>query len=150
MGILDAVTDRESGSLGQTLEPRSNYFVGRVQQELGAGKGNVGVMLTGVNRQLDDFAADSLRRTAYTAGIDFRRDFHSQDYRISGYVVKSQVAGSARSIALTQANSTHYFQKPGDRESSTLGARGATRPDGRSERVRICGQGEPRWGERIG
>ncbi|MDQ2767308.1 MAG: carbohydrate binding family 9 domain-containing protein [Gemmatimonadota bacterium] len=117
VGILDAVTDRESGSLGQTLEPRSNYFVGRVQQELGAGKGNVGVMLTGVNRQLDNFAADSLRRTAYTGGIDFRRDFHAQDYRISGYVVKSQVAGSARSIALTQANSTHYFQKPGDRES---------------------------------
>jgi hypothetical protein len=117
VGVLDAVTDRESGSLGQTLEPRSNYFVGRMQQELGAGKGNIGVMLTGVNRQLDAFASDSLRRTAYTGGVDFRRDFHSQDYRISGYFVKSQVAGSARAIALTQANSTHYFQKPGDGEA---------------------------------
>lgn len=116
VGVLDAVTGRERGSLGQTLEPRSNYFVGRMQQELGAGKGNIGVMLTGVNRQLDNLAVDSLRRTAYTSGVDFRRDFHSQDYRISGYVVKSQVAGSAKSIALTQANSTHYFQKPGDGE----------------------------------
>ena len=68
VGVLDAVTDRESGSLHQTLEPRSNYFVGRMQQELGAGKGNVGIMLTGVNRQLDDFASDSLRRSAYTGG----------------------------------------------------------------------------------
>ncbi|MEO8879030.1 MAG: DUF5916 domain-containing protein, partial [Gemmatimonadaceae bacterium] len=117
VGVLDAVTDRESGSLGQTLEPRTNYFVGRVQQELGDSKGNIGVMFTGVNRQLDNFSADSLRRTAYAGGLDFRRDFHSQDYRISGYAVKSDVSGSAKSIALTQANSTHYYQKPRDGEA---------------------------------
>ena len=31
--------------------------------------------------------------------------------------MKSQVAGSPRGIAVTQANSTHYFQKPGDGEA---------------------------------
>ncbi|MEO6211852.1 MAG: DUF5916 domain-containing protein [Gemmatimonadaceae bacterium] len=117
VGVLDAVTDREAGSLAQTIEPRTNYFVGRVQQELGDSKGNIGVMFTGVNRQLDNFSADSLRRTAYAGGLDFRRDFHSQDYRISGYAVKSDVSGSAQSIALTQANSTHYYQKPRDGEA---------------------------------
>jgi hypothetical protein len=117
VGILEAATQREAGSLGQTLEPRSNYVVARVQQELPDDKGNVGVMLTGVNRQLDDFAADSIRRSAYVGGLDFRRDFHHNDYRVSGYAVKSQVAGSPRGIAVTQANSTHYFQKPGDGEA---------------------------------
>jgi hypothetical protein len=117
VGILDAATQREVGSLRQTIEPGTNYFVGRLQQEMGDGNGNVGVMLTGVNRRLDDFAADSLRRTAYSGGLDFRREFHSHDYRLSGYLVKSQVAGSPSAIALTQANSTHYYQKPGDGEA---------------------------------
>ena len=116
VGVLDAVTQREVGSLRQTIEPRANYLAGRAQQELGDGKGNVGVMLTAVNRDLDAFAADSLRRTAYTGGVDFRRDFHDRDYRLSGYYVKSEVSGSPRAIALTQANSTHYYQKPGDGE----------------------------------
>ncbi|MBK5189275.1 MAG: hypothetical protein JJD97_13605, partial [Gemmatimonadaceae bacterium] len=116
VGVLDAVTQRAVGSLGQTIEPGANYFVGRVQQEVSEGKGNFGVMLTGVQRQLDSFSSDSLRRTAYSGGIDFRRDFHNRDYRLSGYAVKSQVSGSPQAIALTQANSTHYYQKPGDGE----------------------------------
>ncbi len=117
VGVLDAVTQREVGSSRQTIEPRANYFVGRLQQEMSDSKGNIGVMLTGVNRQVDSFAGDSLRRTAYSGGLDFRREFHNRDYRLSGYLVKSQVAGSPKAIALTQANSTHYYQKPGDGES---------------------------------
>jgi hypothetical protein len=116
VGILDAVTQREAGSLGQTLEPRANYFAGRLQQEFGDGNASIGAILTGVNRQLDDFAADSLRRTAYTGGVDFRRDFHDRDYRISGYLTKSEVSGTPAGIAVTQANSTHYYQKPDDGE----------------------------------
>ena len=117
VGILEAATGREIGSLGQTLEPRSNYLVARAQQELGDNTGSIGVMLTGVNRQLDDFSADSLRRTAYAAGLDFRRDFHHNDYRLSGYFAKSEVTGTPRGIAVTQANSTHYYQKPDDGEA---------------------------------
>ena len=117
VGILEAATGREVGSLGQTLEPRSNYLVARAQQEIGDNTGSIGVMLTGVNRQLDDFSADSLRRTAYAGGLDFRRDFHHNDYRLSGYFAKSDVTGTPRGIAVTQANSTHYYQKPDDGEA---------------------------------
>ncbi|MEP7065993.1 MAG: DUF5916 domain-containing protein [Gemmatimonadota bacterium] len=117
IGLLEAATQREIGSLGQTLEPRSNYLVTRIQQELPDNNGNIGVMLTGVNRQLDSFAADSLRKTAYVGALDFRRDFHHNDYRVSGYFVKSDVTGSPHAIAVTQANSTHYYQKPDDGEA---------------------------------
>lgn len=72
VGVLGAVTQREVESLRQTIEPGTNYFAGRMQQELPDGKGNIGVMLTGVNRRLDAFASDSLRRTAYSGGVDFR------------------------------------------------------------------------------
>jgi hypothetical protein len=116
VGLMEAVTQREAGSLRQTIEPRANYLVGRVAQEMSNGNASIGAMLTGVNRQLDDFSADSLRRSAYTGGLDFRRELHDHDYRFAGYVVKSEVTGTPQAIALTQANSTHYYQKPGDGE----------------------------------
>ena len=75
--FIEAATQREIGSLGQTLEPRSNYWWRACSRRLTDNKGNVGAMLTGVNRQLDDFAADSLRRSAYMGGVDFRRDLHT-------------------------------------------------------------------------
>jgi len=80
------------------------------------GNASIGAMLTAVNRDNNAFSGDSLRRSAYTGGLDFRREFHNHDYRFAGYVAKSQVAGTPKAIALTQANSTHYFQKPGDGE----------------------------------
>jgi hypothetical protein len=116
VGLMEAVTQREVGSLRQTIEPRSNYLVGRVAQEMSNGNASIGAMLTGVNRQLDAFSGDSLRRSAYTGGLDFRREFHDHDYRFAGYLVKSEVTGTPRAIALTQANSTHYYQKPDDGE----------------------------------
>ncbi len=116
VGLMEAVTQREVGSLRQTIEPRSNYLVGRIAQEMSDGNASIGAMLTSVNRQLDSFSADSLRRNAYTGGLDFRREFHNHDYRVAGYLVKSQVSGTPHAIALTQSNSTHYYQKPGDGE----------------------------------
>jgi hypothetical protein len=122
VGLMEAVTQREVGSLGQTVEPRANYLVGRVAQEMSDGNASVGAMLTAVNRDNDDFSGDSLRRSAYTGGLDFRREFHDHDYRFAGYLAKSQVAGTPQAIALTQANSTHYYQKPddGQRYDTTL------------------------------
>jgi Domain of unknown function (DUF5916)/Carbohydrate family 9 binding domain-like len=116
VGLMEAVTQREAGSLGQTIEPRANYLVGRIAQEMSDGNASIGAMLTAVNRDNDAFSGDSLRKSAYTGGLDFRREFHNHDYRFAGYVAKSQVTGTPQAIALTQANSTHYYQKPGDGE----------------------------------
>ncbi len=117
VGLMEAATQREIGSLGQTLEPRSNYLVGRLAQEMSNGNASIGLMLTAVNRQNNAFSGDSLRDNAYTGGLDFRREFHNHDYRISGYGAMSKVSGTPRAIALTQANSTHYYQKPDDGQS---------------------------------
>ena len=111
MGLLDAVTDRESGSLHQTLEPRSNYFVGRMQQELGAGKGNVGIMLTGVNRVLGDgwVLGAGLRSTRYdrdranAVSATLERYFDSAgagEWRAAATLVTTRLVGVATSSAL--------------------------------------------------
>jgi hypothetical protein len=114
VGLLEAVTQDESVA-GITVEPRTNYLVGRVQRDFRAGGSGVGLMLTGVNRDLDDVSALSLRREAYSAGLDFRHRFAGARYSVEGYAVGSIVRGDAEAIAATQRSGVHNFQRTDDR-----------------------------------
>ena len=114
IGILDAVTSREQGPGHATIEPRTNYFVGRLQQDFRNGASGVGIMVTSVRRTLDQYSADYLRNDALAGGIDFRNQFLNRRYSVSGYVAASRVAGSARAIAATQQSFVHDYQRPDD------------------------------------
>lgn len=113
LGILDAVTEREMGG-GAELEPRSNYFTARLNHEMRKGQTALGAMLTAVNRDLAPESEPFLRRSAYTAGVDFRHQFANQNYELAGYAAASQVAGSEEAIARTQQSSVHFYQRPDD------------------------------------
>ena len=115
LGLLNAVADQEM--VGDTLvvEPRTNYFVARLNQDLRRGRSGVGAILTAVHRDLDARAEPYLRREAYTGGIDFRHRFGGGNaYSLSGNVVGSVVRGSAEAIAKTQESSVHLYQRPDD------------------------------------
>ncbi len=145
VGVLDAVTERVVGGAAPaglagvpTLEPRTSYAVARVQQELAGGRGGVGVMATAVNRALDGWSADSLRRSAYAGAADFRLRLLGGQYELAGYVAGSRVAGSRAAIGATQRDAVHLYQRPdggpgydstrtwltGDAESLTFGKYG--------------------------
>src|SRR5687768_2678671 len=79
-GFLDAITQREVGTSDQTIEPMTNYAVGRLQQDLRDGQTGVGLMVTGVNRDIDDATSPFLRSSAYTGGIDLRHRFRSEEH----------------------------------------------------------------------
>jgi len=111
-GVLDAVTDRVDGPQSSTLEPRTNYAVLRARQDLGKGRSGFGLILTAVDRSLDTWSANSLRRSAYVAGGDFRHRFRDGQYQVSGSFTASQVAGSAAAIASTQRDAAHAYQRP--------------------------------------
>jgi hypothetical protein len=111
-GILDAVTERASNSLDQTLEPTTNYSVARVNKDYDGGKGSFGLMFTGVNRSLDQWSRNDLHSAAYSAGFDARR--RRGLYEVSGSLMGSYVTGSAEAIAQTQRAPAHYFQRPDD------------------------------------
>ena len=96
------------------MEPQTNYFVGRLQQDLRNGESGVGLMLTGVDRALDQWSDPYLRRAAYTGGVDFRHRFWAGRYEVRGFVAGTRVSGSAAAIAETQRSSVHYFQRPDD------------------------------------
>jgi uncharacterized protein DUF5916/cellulose/xylan binding protein with CBM9 domain len=115
VGFLDAVTQREQGAQGATIEPQTNYAVARLQQSLFGGSGDIGAMVTGVNRSMDAQSSPYLRNSAYTGGIDVRKRFFNKNYELTGYVAGSLVRGTAAAIASTQRDGVHRYQRPDDK-----------------------------------
>jgi len=113
IGVLDAVTGREAGTLGRTMEPATNYAVVRGQQDLRGGESGIGFMLTAVHRNQDASTWDSLRHSAYAGGLDFRHRFPGRKYQLSGSLDLSRVTGTPSAIAVTQRDPVHYYQRPG-------------------------------------
>ena len=114
IGLMEAVTDRTVGQEGRTTEPLTNYAVLRAQQDLRGGESGFGVILTGVNRKLDEWSDDLLRRDAYSAGVNARHRFASKRYELTANLMASEVRGSAAAIANTQQSSVHFYQRPDD------------------------------------
>jgi hypothetical protein len=112
IGILDAVTGAEEGTLNRTIEPRSNYAVVRANQDFRKGQTSIGVIGTMVNRSLDQWTAAALRSSAVVGGMDFRHRFLNSRFELSANVVGSRVSGSPAAIATTQRGTVHYFQRP--------------------------------------
>ncbi|HEX6058916.1 MAG TPA: DUF5916 domain-containing protein, partial [Gemmatimonadaceae bacterium] len=123
VGVLNAITQRElqhhpvSGA-AETIEPLSNYFVGRLQQDYREGKSSVGMMATAVNRRLDEWTEHSYNRGGYAVGVDARHRFES-GWQLAGYVVGSQVQGTEEAIAELQTcdgafGCVHNYTRPDD------------------------------------
>jgi len=90
IGVLDAVTQRVDGISRvngdlSSIEPRTNYGVLRLQRDHTDGQGDMGFMLTTVNRALDAGSSPYLRSSAYVGGTDFRRRFWSGNYEVRAF-----------------------------------------------------------------
>jgi hypothetical protein len=120
IGVLDAVTERETAKTQTALlssrvavEPLANYFVARVQRDLGARAG-VGVLTTAVNRRLEgaDFE-ELLAEQAYVAGADAHVFLDSsRDWVIHGKVAGSRVSGATTFVESLQRAPQRYYQRP--------------------------------------
>jgi len=113
IGALDAVTNRVAGTSDRTIEPATNYAVLRAQRDLGGDRTNLGLMVTAVNRGLDAWTRDSLRRSAYVAASDFHTYLGDGQYKVTASLSGSRVSGSPSSITATQLDPVHDFQRPG-------------------------------------
>lgn len=138
-GILESITAREEAEIDQngdrtqeTVEPTTNYFVGRVQQDWNEGNTFLGAMVTAVNRDIDDPHLDFLHREAYTGGIDFQHNWKERTYQLGAKAIFSHVAGSEEAIFNTQTSNEHLFQRPSaphltlDSARTSLSGYGAT------------------------
>jgi hypothetical protein len=120
LGVLDALTARESaryrddtGDHTATVEPRSNYFIGRVKRDLRQGNTTVGMAMTAVNRDLSDPAlVPMFRSSAYTLGVDWQHAWANRRWAFDGAVAGTTNRGSAASIEQLQLSPARYFQRP--------------------------------------
>jgi hypothetical protein len=121
MGVLDAVTMKEEARIRTTagsnrreiVEPRANYFIGRVKRDIDDGNTTIGMGLTAVNRDLEEsYLEPVFRKSAYVGGIDWNHAWGNRTWAFDGAVVFSHNVGSAESIDALQTSPARYFQRP--------------------------------------
>lgn len=122
IGVLGAVTGNErgeavfeeTGRLGDFLvEPRTEYGVVSLQQDLRGGTTTFGGMVTGLRRALpEDGSFDFLPSTAFNGGLRFEHQWDDREWALWGFLAGSLVRGSEDAILRLQQASNHYFQRP--------------------------------------
>ena len=88
-GIMEAVTSPEHAQIEQKgktrdflVEPLTNYYVGRVKQDILKGNSYIGLITTAVNRRASN--------SAYVGGLDWDLKFAKEQYQITGTIATSQ------------------------------------------------------------
>jgi len=119
IGILNAVTkkmyseiDRDGVQSKYAVEPLTNYFVGRIEQDLDSGNMIVGGMLTATNRKIDEHQFRVLADEAYTGGANFSKYWKDKSYFVTARAFYSHLGGSTQAISRLQQSSARYYQRP--------------------------------------
>jgi len=123
VGVLGAVTARErartfdetAGAFGATeVEPLTGFGVVRLQQEHRRSGSTVGVIATGVERDVapGEPLGRLLSRRAYAGALDWDLRFRRGAYVFSGSAGGSAVAGDSLAMLRIQRAAAHYFQRP--------------------------------------
>jgi len=119
VGVLESTTANEKAVIDnhgnrrkESVEPLTNYFVTRLQQDFNKGETVLGGMFTAVNRDITNPAMTDLHSAAYAWGIDFKHSWNERVYYIMATGTYSNVRGSAKAITNTQYSSARYYQRP--------------------------------------
>lgn len=120
VGFVEAMTAEEKAEIDtaggrkfETVEPFTNYLVGRVQKDFNEGKTIIGGIFTSTNRVLDSNLDDFMHKAAYSGGLDFTRYFKDKSWMFNINSAFSLVEGSSQALINTQRSSARYLQRPG-------------------------------------
>jgi len=120
VGFVEAVTAEERAEIDtvggtrlyDTVEPLTNYFIGRIQKDYKEGNTIIGGIFTSTNRNLNDNLAGFMHKSAYSGGIDFTQYWNDKNWSFNINAAFSSVNGTREAIDLTQRSSARYFQRP--------------------------------------
>ncbi len=120
IGILESVTREEKAQVRNeggdiekaVVEPLSNYFVGRVEQEFDQGNTKVGGMFTSTNRVIKEDYLKVLPKNAQTGGVNFDHSWNDRKYNFSFKFTGSRVSGDSAAMMHLQTSSQRYYQRP--------------------------------------
>ena len=119
LASLSALTGAERGAPAPAggrylVEPRTAYNVTRLQRDYRNGRSGVGLMFTGMQRELDGVAADFLPRRALTGGFATQHQSRDGQYWARFWAAGSSVSGTAPAMARVQLSQVHAYQRPDD------------------------------------
>ena len=119
VGVLESVTAEENAELKgignertQSVEPLTNYFVGRLQKDFNEGNTYIGGIVTAVNRNIQDEHLEFLHKSAYSGGFDFVHKWNDKNWILDMGLYGSQVNGSEEALIETQRSYSRTYQRP--------------------------------------
>ncbi|HVP89959.1 MAG TPA: DUF5916 domain-containing protein [Terriglobales bacterium] len=126
VGFISALTARESAAIDQSgtilhqdVEPFTYYGALRVQKEIGEGKSGIGMLATGVMRDIrtgstsSGVLSDILNKNAFSLAADGWAFLDKKrDWVVGGWAGGTRVEGTAEDITRLQESSMHYYQRP--------------------------------------
>jgi hypothetical protein len=120
IGLIEGVTQKESAtregpapeSERVTVEPLTNYLVGRVVREMKEGNTVAGAMLTAAHRGITDRTLSFMNRSAYSGGLDLKHYLAQKKYEFQFKFAGSQVNGDVSALQRLQQASARYYQRP--------------------------------------
>ncbi len=119
IGILDAMTQKENAVIdfagsrrNETVEPFTNYFLGRIQKDYGQGNTSIGGMMTATNRNISEDHLGFLNKSAYTGGFDVRHQWSNKTYSVNFKTAFSKINGTQEAMLAAQTSSARYYQRP--------------------------------------
>ena len=119
MGIINSMTARENATIYSngserqtTVEPFTNYFIGRLKQDFNEGSTVLGGIMTSTIRNIKDEHLEFMPDNSVTGGFDFQHNWLNRKYFIDFKSFFSRVNGTPEAISALQLNSRHLFQRP--------------------------------------
>jgi len=150
VGIIESLTAKEIAEVSrdgakskETVEPMTNYFVGRVQKDMNNSNTIVGGMFTSTNRAINDEHLNYLNKDAYTGGVDFTQYWKEKKYYFNLNYAMSHITGDSTAIISQQESSRRYFQRPDNSYNTFDSSR--TSLTGHAGTVQIGKQGFSKW-----
>jgi hypothetical protein len=150
VGIIESLTAKEEAEVvrqgvesKETVEPTTNYFIGRVQQDLNNTNTIIGGMLTSTNRFGDEDHLKYLNKNAYSGGLDLTQYWKNKTYYMKLVYATSHIYGDSTAMIAQQSSSRRYFQRPDNSYNSFDSTR--TSLTGHAGTVQVGKSGSSKW-----
>jgi len=119
IGILESVTAEEFATIDNngersrvSVEPMTNYFVGRVVQDMNEGNSILGGIFTSTYRNIKEEHLSFLPVSSTTGGLDFQQYWGERGYNIKIVNYFSHITGTEEAITALQVSPAHLYQRP--------------------------------------
>ena len=118
---MNATTQQENARVAEgagsavaevPVDPLSNITALRLRRDMREGDSYVGIIATGVERDLSHDAFLGLRDRAFTGGVDFLHRFANRTFALQGWLGGSHIGGSPEAMRRAQHSSVRYYQRP--------------------------------------